>query len=200
MIDRSTRGRRRFRRHDRGRRHHCARAGVRGGAWARAGAGVRRSPRPPSRSRQGGRGDDRIRDSGCCGRRLLRDPGDAQHGPRGRFGRRAGGADRAGTRGRGDPDRVHGVDLEGPPGRGAHRDGRARAAGSSRLHRRRPSGRLGGPDAPRAPVQRRDRRMLALHEEEPTLSRDGQMHEGAVSAALGLAGWPAVAESRDDRA
>ena len=38
-------------------------------------------------------------------------------------------------------------------------------------------------------------RPLALHCEEPTLSRDGQMHEGAVSAALGLAGWPSVAES-----
>ena len=38
-------------------------------------------------------------------------------------------------------------------------------------------------------------RLLALHEEEPTLSRDGQMHEGAVSASLGLAGWPSVAES-----
>ncbi len=38
-------------------------------------------------------------------------------------------------------------------------------------------------------------RPLALHEEEPSLSRDGQMHEGAVSAELGLAGWPAVAES-----
>lgn len=38
-------------------------------------------------------------------------------------------------------------------------------------------------------------RRLALHEEEPTLSRDGQMHEGAVSAELGLAGWPSVAES-----
>ena len=38
-------------------------------------------------------------------------------------------------------------------------------------------------------------RMLALHEEEPTLSRDGQMHDGPVSAELGLAGWPAVAES-----
>jgi dihydroorotase len=36
---------------------------------------------------------------------------------------------------------------------------------------------------------------LALHEEEPSLSRDGQMHEGAVSAELGLAGWPSVAES-----
>ena len=38
-------------------------------------------------------------------------------------------------------------------------------------------------------------RLLALHEEDPTLSRDGQMNEGTVSAALGLAGWPSVAES-----
>lgn len=38
-------------------------------------------------------------------------------------------------------------------------------------------------------------RPLALHCEEPTLSRDGQMHEGATSAALGFAGWPAVAEA-----
>jgi dihydroorotase len=38
-------------------------------------------------------------------------------------------------------------------------------------------------------------RPLALHEEEPSLSRHGQMHEGAVSAELGLAGWPSVAES-----
>ena len=38
-------------------------------------------------------------------------------------------------------------------------------------------------------------RPLALHEEEPTLSGDGQVHEGAVAAELGFAGWPAVAES-----
>jgi dihydroorotase len=38
-------------------------------------------------------------------------------------------------------------------------------------------------------------RPLALHEEEPSLSRDGQMHEGAVSAELGFAGYPSVAES-----
>ncbi len=38
-------------------------------------------------------------------------------------------------------------------------------------------------------------RPLALHCEEPTLSRDGQMHEGAVSAELGFTGWPSVAES-----
>jgi dihydroorotase len=38
-------------------------------------------------------------------------------------------------------------------------------------------------------------RPLALHCEEPTLSSAGQMHEGEVSAELGLAGWPSVAES-----
>jgi dihydroorotase len=37
--------------------------------------------------------------------------------------------------------------------------------------------------------------LLALHEEDRTLSRDGSMHEGAVSAALGLRGIPTVAES-----
>jgi dihydroorotase len=38
-------------------------------------------------------------------------------------------------------------------------------------------------------------RPLALHCEEPTLSRAGQMHEGSVSAELGFAGHPSVAES-----
>ncbi|HEY6583205.1 MAG TPA: dihydroorotase [Gaiellaceae bacterium] len=38
-------------------------------------------------------------------------------------------------------------------------------------------------------------RTLAVHCEEPTLSRGGQMHEGAVSAELGFAGYPSVAES-----
>jgi dihydroorotase len=38
-------------------------------------------------------------------------------------------------------------------------------------------------------------RPLALHCEEPSLSRDGQMHEGAVAAELGFTGYPSVAES-----
>ena len=38
-------------------------------------------------------------------------------------------------------------------------------------------------------------RRIALHCEEPTLSREGQMHEGAVSAELGFSGYPSVAES-----
>ncbi len=37
--------------------------------------------------------------------------------------------------------------------------------------------------------------VLALHEEDPTLSRGGSMHEGAVSAALGISGIPTIAES-----
>jgi dihydroorotase len=36
---------------------------------------------------------------------------------------------------------------------------------------------------------------IALHEEEPSLSGDGVMHEGPVSAAVGLAGIPSVSES-----
>jgi dihydroorotase len=36
---------------------------------------------------------------------------------------------------------------------------------------------------------------IALHEEDPELSGDGVMHEGAISAALGLAGIPSVSES-----
>jgi dihydroorotase len=36
---------------------------------------------------------------------------------------------------------------------------------------------------------------IALHCEEKTLSRDGQMHEGSVSAELGFTGYPSVAES-----
>jgi dihydroorotase len=37
--------------------------------------------------------------------------------------------------------------------------------------------------------------IIALHEEDPTLSGAGVMHEGTVSARLGLAGIPSVSES-----
>jgi dihydroorotase len=36
---------------------------------------------------------------------------------------------------------------------------------------------------------------LALHCEEPSLTKGGQMHMGAVSAELGLGGWPSLGES-----
>ncbi len=38
-------------------------------------------------------------------------------------------------------------------------------------------------------------RRIAVHCEEPTLSRGGQVHEGEVSAELGFGGYPSVAES-----
>ncbi len=37
--------------------------------------------------------------------------------------------------------------------------------------------------------------LLALHEEDPSLSGRGVMHEGAVSARLGMAGIPSISES-----
>jgi dihydroorotase len=37
--------------------------------------------------------------------------------------------------------------------------------------------------------------VVALHEEDPELSRDGVMHEGAISARLGMAGIPSISES-----
>jgi dihydroorotase len=43
--------------------------------------------------------------------------------------------------------------------------------------------------------QRLAGRTIALHEEDPSLSGTGVMHEGAVSALLGLAGIPSVSES-----
>ena len=43
--------------------------------------------------------------------------------------------------------------------------------------------------------QRLAGRVLALHEEDPSLSGAGVMHEGAVSAQLGLAGIPSISES-----
>jgi dihydroorotase len=36
---------------------------------------------------------------------------------------------------------------------------------------------------------------VSLHEEDPSLSRDGAMHEGEVSAVLGIAGIPSISES-----
>jgi dihydroorotase len=39
------------------------------------------------------------------------------------------------------------------------------------------------------------KRTIAVHCEEPTLTRGGHMHEGAVSAELGFGGWPSVGES-----
>ena len=56
---------------------------------------------------------------------------------------------------------------------------------------------VGRADAPRAAVQRASpSRPLALHCEEPTLSRGGHMHEGAVAAELGLGRYPSTRRER----
>ena len=94
-----------------------------------------------------------------------------------RRGRAAGGA-RA--------DRLHGRDLETARRRGADRDGRARRRGRGGLHRRRPSRRERRPTRRALEYGAITGRTLALHCEEPTLTRDGQVHD-AVSAELGLA-------------
>ena len=42
-------------------------------------------------------------------------------------------------------------------------------------------------------------RRLALHCEEPSLTRGGHMHMGSVSAELGLGGWPSLGESPNEK-
>ena len=68
--------------------------------------------------------------------------------------------------------------------------------GRGGVHRRRPPGRLRRPDAARAPVQRRHRQAAGAARGGADASRaTGRCTKGAVSAELGLAGWPSVAES-----
>ena len=124
---------------------------------ARARAGLRRPARAPARAGRGGRGDDRLGHRGRRGRRLLRDPGDAEHRPGRRLGRGARLADRGREGAGGDPGRLPRRDHPRPGRRRADRDGRARRPGRGRLHRRRPPGRRAEPDAPRAPVPRHHR-------------------------------------------
>ena len=83
-----------------------------------------------------------------------------------------------------------------PAGRGADRDGRAARRGRDRLHRRRQARRT-RPNMLRKALQyqRLCGGVLALHEEDPSLSGAGVMHEGVVSARLGLAGIPSISES-----
>ena len=170
------------------------------GDGARARARVRRPARPPALAGPRGRGDDRERHRRGGRGRLLRDPRDAEHGSRRRLrgGSRLARRDRAPRGAR--PDRLHGRDLEAPRRRGADRDGGARRRRRRRLHRRRPAGHLGRPDAPRAPV-RRDHRPQArapLRGADALARRPGA--RGAVSAELGFARLPVGGRERDGRA
>ena len=91
-------------------------------------------------------------------------------------------------------------DHEGPGGRRADGDGGARRRRRRRVLRRRPP--VVAPGLMRRALQYGavSGRKLALHCEEPTLSRGGHMHEGAVSAELGFGGYPSVAGVADGRA
>ena len=80
--------------------------------------------------------------------------------------------------------------------RGADRDGGAARRRRGRLLRRRPARRAArGCCAARSSTSALAGGVIALHEEDPELSGDGVMHEGEVSAMLGLAGIPSVSES-----
>ena len=71
----------------------------------------------------------------------------------------------------------------------ADRDGRARRGGAGASPTT-GGPRLRGPHAPSAPVQPASPGGVGVHCEEPTLSRDGAVHEGAVSARARLPGYP----------
>ena len=154
--------------------------------------GVRRSARPPAHARPRGRGGHRLGTRSGGRRRLLRDPRDAEHRAGRRLGRRARRARRAGAR------RGRGAGRASSP-----RSRRARTgdeltemvelaeAGAAGLLGRRPACRRRRRScAARSSTARVAGRRIALHCEEPTLSRGGQMHEGAVSAELGFGGLP----------
>ena len=125
------------RRHDRGARlaPRHERAPRRRGDGPRARAGVRRPARPPAHARPRGRGDDRLRDAGRGSRRLLRDPRHAEHRSGRRLGRRA--RRRSSRRRRREAEIPVGflaAITQGPGGRRADGDGRARRRGRRRLH------------------------------------------------------------------
>ena len=85
--------------------------------------------------------------------------------------------------------------------RSARRATRSPRWRSSPRSARRASPTTAAPSRARASCARRSStsgspgRLIALHEEDPSLSRDGVMHEGAVSALLGMAGIPSISES-----
>ena len=159
--------------------------------------GLRRPPRAPAHPGPGAQGGHRDRHARRRRRRVLRGRRDAQHRPGGRLradpalAARRRRARRARRRSASCPRSRAACD-----GARADRDGRAARAGRARLHRRRRA-RSSAPGCCAArcstsacaaacwPCTRRTRRCRAR----------GAMHEGEVSALLGVAGIPSVSES-----
>ena len=108
----------------------------------------------------------------------------------------AGRSDRAGPRAGRRADRLLRGHHPRPGGPRAGRHGRAGGA-AERPGSRTTAGRWSGPrcSAARSSTRPITGLKLTLHEEEMTLADGGQMHEGAVSAELGLGGHPGIAES-----
>jgi dihydroorotase len=161
--------------------------------------GLRRPARAPARPGQEHKED---LDSGTArrgGRRLRRRRRDAEHRP---------GVDdatvlrslREAARARRGSRRLPRRGHARAGRRRADRDGRAARRRRARLHRRRQARCTARDPAQALQYQRLCGGVLALHEEDPSLSATGVMHEGEVSARLGLAGHPVDLGVDDDRA
>ena len=166
------------------------------GERARDRAGVRRPACPSPHSRSRGRGDPPLRNRGRGSRRVLRDPRDAEHGAGRRLRRGARRADRASSRGGRRARRASwprsarvrtGEQLSemaelASAGAAAFTDDGKPVVSAGLMRRALQYSALAG-------------RLLALHCEEPALSRGGHAHEGRVSAEIGLGPYPSTAES-----
>ena len=163
---------------------------------ARDRAGVRRPARAPAHAWPRGRGDDPLRHRGRSGRRVLRDPRDAEHRACRRLGVRARRARRAGAARRVIPTGFMAAISKGQRRRRAHRDGRARRRPEPPRSRTTvvpwsPRGSCGERSSTaRSPIFRsrstaRSRRSRAA----------GMRTRGRCRAELGLGGYPSIAES-----
>ena len=174
------------------------RGGSRGRGPARA-AGLRGSARPPADPRPGGRGGRGHRHARGGGRRVLRDPGDAEHRPGRGLRARPALAARAGLAPGASALRLPGRDHAGPARGGADRDGGARGRRSVRLHRRRPAAPLGGRHAPGPPVPAARRRRARAARGGPDALRSGGHARGQGLGAARADRDPVGVGVHDDR-
>ena len=163
--------------------------------------GVRRPARAPAHARPGVQGEPRHRHRRGRRRRLLRGDRDAEHRRRSSTRRSV----------------LRLADRRARPRRRASRSASwPRSPAGSRgeelteMAELRDAGALGFTDDGKPVIsagmlrkalqyQRLCGGVIALHEEDPALSGDGVMHEGAVSARLGLAGIPSICGVDDGR-
>ena len=149
----------------------------------------------------GAQGGPRDRHPRGRGRRLRRGHRDAEHRPGRRLRAGPALAARGGAARGARAGRLPRLGHARPGRRGADRDGRAARRRRARLHRRRQARRT-APAILRTALQyqRLCGGMLALHEEDPSLSRRAASCTRArCRARLGLAGIPTISRVDDDR-